>query len=96
MRELTQVEYQYLWPDIHRNPKQFADFLIDYNLAVPKHRQVNFHCYRRGSLEVTLVYREELPVDLNRKLDHYETTLPQPFIGGAYHNVYPITTRRTA
>lgn len=91
MRELTQVEYQYLWSGLHRNGKHFEQFLIDYNLAVPKHRQINFH--RRVKLGFTqiVIYREELPHHMQRQLDQYEDTLPHPFIGGAFKNVHPIT-----
>ena len=88
-RELTQVEYNYLWNGLHKNPSEFAAFLTDYNLKVSKRKQINFFHGHRGRIEVCIVWRESLPGHLQDELDHYEATLPVPFVGGC--KVVPIT-----
>ena len=92
MRELTQVEYNYLWGDLHRDPVKFASFLIDYNLVVSKKRQIPFYHGKRGHIPVTVVHRESLPMAIQDELDSYESTLKTPFVGGC--KIIPLATYR--
>lgn len=80
MRELTQVEYSHLWGTLPRDAKRFASFLVDYNLAVPTARRVDYYAGRRGAVDFCIVYRESLPIHLVDKLNAYETARGLPFV----------------
>lgn len=88
MRELTQVEYEYLFGDLHREPERFEHFLKERNQAVSEARRIDFTTGYRGLLRYTQVYREALPGYLQDELDCYESTLSVPFVGG--YNVTPL------
>lgn len=96
MRELTRIEYHYLWGDdnlppgekqLYDRPHDFARFLTDYNLAVNSKKHVDFIVGKRGLLPFTIVYREKLPQHIQDELDAYEATLAMPFVRSAYNNV---------
>ena len=88
MRQLTQAELDYLFPNIHKDAHKFASFLTDYNLAVSARKRINFHHGNRGRLIETVVYWDTLPGHLKDELSLYEQERGIPFVGSC-SNVIP-------